>query len=89
MNNILLLISQQFRTNSSHMLLHTSRILLKSEIIRKKLKRDVKSHMFQNMTPLETSLRDVVAIKICCFRYKIKKQKPVTSKEQRFVLFAM
>jgi len=27
---------------------------------------------------LERSLRDVIAINLCCFRYKGKKQKPVT-----------
>jgi len=60
------------------------------DIIRKKLKYDAKRHIFQNVTSLAAPLRDGIAIiKICCFRYKGKKQKTVTSEEQRFVVFAM
>jgi len=33
----------------------------------KKLKRDVKRHIFQNMASFVTSLRDVTTIKMCCF----------------------
>jgi len=42
------------------------------------------------VTSLVTSLREVITIKICYFRYKEnKKQKPVTSEEPIFVVFVM
>jgi len=49
-----------------------------------------KRHIFQNVTLLETSLHDVIAINICFFA---KEKKTVTSlrnvRKTRFVVFAL
>jgi len=69
MYNISLLMSQQFRTNSSVL---GFCILYYSDLLGNKIKCDVIKASFQNVTSLVTSLRNIIAIKILCFRYKRK-----------------
>jgi len=57
MNNISLLMTQPFRTKSICFYIIAIQM-------GKKLKSDVKMHIFQNVTSLVMSLRDVIAMKI-------------------------
>jgi len=82
MDNISLFMSQQFRT-----IVVVCFCIYCSYIIRKKLKSDIKRHIFQNMTSLVTTLlRDFIETKTCCFHNKGKEKKKKKKQLRYYVM---